>query len=102
VDRTDDKKYVNWARIVKVNGNFQCEVCSRTNVYLESHHKFSWSTYPALRYELSNGACLCKRCHDKFHAIYGTNCTEYQFEQFKQIAVIFMKILSSDSIALSQ
>jgi 5-methylcytosine-specific restriction endonuclease McrA len=94
-DRSDDKKFVRWAKQVKSRDNFCCQVCSKEGVYLESHHLWSWSAYPEKRYDIENGICLCQKCHQHFHAIFGTNCTEYDFNQFVEIYKTFEAIIKA-------
>ncbi len=100
-DRSDDPKYLSWARAVKVKSDFICDICHKKDVYLESHHKNSWDWDISGRYDLSNSACLCKFCHQSFHKIFGYGGNHsYQFEQFKKIYLIFKNIISS-SLSIS-
>lgn len=32
---------------------------------LEVHHIRTWSAYPSMRFDISNGITLCKKCHKK-------------------------------------
>ncbi len=102
-DRSDDSKYVSWARAIKVRDNFSCVLCGKGNndgVYLESHHLCSWDWDIQNRYNLDNGVTLCSnsgcKAHQFFHQIFGYGGNHsYQFEQFKKIYKIFKTILSS-------
>ena len=55
---------------------------------MSSHHIKNWSAYPDLRYDLSNGVCLCNNCHNpfvkgSFHNTYGTrNNTAEQLQEY--------------------
>ena len=89
-DNDEDKR---WSRAVKTAGNFQCALCSAKDVYLESHHKNAYNSYPEQRTLLSNGICLCSYHHNQFHHIWGKgNNTEGQFRQYEEIYKTFRKI----------
>lgn len=94
-DRSEDSKYVSWARACKVKFNFTCCICNAKDVYLESHHISSWDWDIENRYNLDNSACLCAQCHKHFHHIFGYGGNhQFQFEQFKKIYLIFKTMLS--------
>ena len=97
-DRSNDPKYISWAKAVKVKFDYKCIICfaDGNRVYLESHHLNSWDWDIQNRYNLDNSACLCEFCHKKFHQIFGYgNNHKYQFEQFKEIYKIFQNLISS-------
>ena|ERR1700748_1833058 len=102
-DRSEDPKYVSWARAIKVRDNMKCVLCNRGNndgIYLESHHLNSWDWDINSRYLLSNGVTLCSNSgcngHQQFHKIFGYGGNhEFQFEQFKKIYLIFKNLISS-------
>lgn len=89
----DDPDLDRWSRAVKVNANFTCEICNVRGVYLESHHKNGFNAFPDQRLDISNGTCLCRRCHERFHEQfgYGGN-TEFQYQQYEQIAAELRKL----------
>lgn len=95
-DRSKDEKYVEWAKKVKERDKFQCQICGKENVYLHSHHLYSWDIWVNMRYDVENGVTLCYTCHGTFHKIYlkGSN-TRAQFEQFKKSFSIIKKALKS-------
>ena len=58
-------QYKDWRKKVFERDNFTCQKCALhgSKGYLTAHHKKSFSHYPKLRYELSNGVTLCESCH---------------------------------------
>lgn len=56
-------EYIKWRSDVFSRDNWTCQTCGIRGVYLEAHHIKGWSKFPELRYETSNGVCLCKECH---------------------------------------
>ena len=41
-----------------------CQMCkSKNRKNLEVHHILTWAKASSLRYDPSNGICLCKTCH---------------------------------------
>ena len=56
-------KYAEWRGKVFEYDNFTCWTCEEKGGYLIGHHLKSWSEYPELRYEVSNGLTLCGWCH---------------------------------------
>jgi len=77
-----DPAYKNWSRAVRERDNFQCQWpgCGNSG-RLEVHHIKTWGSYPGLRYDISNGITLCKKCHNDIKG------KERDFEQF------FIKVL---------
>jgi 5-methylcytosine-specific restriction endonuclease McrA len=64
-------EYREWQNNVKKKNNFTCQKCNQLGGKLTSHHIRSFIEYPELRYEITNGITFCKKCHKKFHSIYG-------------------------------
>ncbi len=59
------RKYRNWMEQVIEKYQGTCYLCGEESE--ECHHIKSWIDYEELRYEVSNGAALCKKCHYKVH-----------------------------------
>ena len=52
---------------------------SRKRYELEVHHLITWANSPTLRYERTNGICLCKQCHKQvtgYESSYATYLNE--------------------------
>jgi 5-methylcytosine-specific restriction endonuclease McrA len=91
-DRFKDPHYQDWAVAVKSRDDYTCIVCNQRGVELNSHHMNSWDAHPADRFDIDNGATLCKNCHESFHKIYGLGKnTKYQFKEFQKIAKLIIK-----------
>lgn len=92
-DRSEDKRFVRWAKKVKERDGFVCQICFKEKVYLNSHHMNSWDMFVRERYDIDNGVTLCAPCHDKFHEIYGKGKnTKYQFKEFKETIELIKKL----------
>lgn len=60
----DDPVYREWRMRVYKRDKFKCQMplCNnKTN--LQAHHIQKWSAASTLRYEVSNGITLCRKCH---------------------------------------
>ena len=75
-----DYKYTEWRTAVFKRDHFQCKKCHRKG-YLEAHHKKPWATYPELRYIITNGMTLCRRCHKKIHKTIYIKRQKYEEEK---------------------
>lgn len=78
-----------WTKLIKNKFNNTCVCCqSKIQRGMSAHHIMNWSSNPDLRFEITNGICLCKKCHDmyeegSFHQIYGTyNNTKDQLQEY--------------------
>ena len=75
--------YVNWRNKVFKRDNYTCQKCGKKGVYLHPHHIKNFANYSDLRFDVNNGITLCKKCHRKFHSIYGTkNNSNKQLKEF--------------------
>lgn len=59
------KEYKQWIKNVFKRDNWICQMCFKRGGNLEAHHIKSFSKYPELRLDLSNGMTLCLQCHRK-------------------------------------
>ena len=56
-----------WAKQVKERDCFTCQSCGCSGSRLVSHHLFDYATHPKKRLDITNGICLCVKCHNLFH-----------------------------------
>jgi len=56
-------EYKTWRKLVFERDDYTCQMCKKRGVVLQADHIKSWTFYPDLRYELSNGRTLCVDCH---------------------------------------
>lgn len=64
VNNRNGSRYVMWKKKVKKVG--KCEICGSTQ-NLVAHHKIPWSCSIKGRADISNGQCLCDKCHKMMH-----------------------------------
>jgi len=65
-------EYRDWRKSVFLRDMHTCQDCRGKSekgktVYLHAHHLKSFSEYIELRFEVSNGITLCKKCHYARH-----------------------------------
>jgi hypothetical protein len=63
-------RYNEWRTAVFERAKYRCEDCGTYAGPKQAHHIQPWSKFPALRFDLSNGVCLCLPCHAKRHPTY--------------------------------
>lgn len=59
-------KLRRWVRYIKVRDDCTCYLCGIGPVStgrVEAHHIIPKSKFPGRAYDLSNGICLCDKCH---------------------------------------
>jgi hypothetical protein len=59
-------EYEEWRTKVFERDLYTCQDCGQIGDYLHANHIKSFSEYPDLRFEVSNGKTLCVPCHYKF------------------------------------
>lgn len=85
--RESDEYYI-WRNAVGTRDKFTCQCCGTKTRKVEAHHLFSFIQYEDLRYDVRNGLCLCRYCHNtresgSFHNVYGThNNTPNQLREY--------------------
>lgn len=84
----NSNEYEFWRKKVFERDNYTCQCCGSKKNKLNSHHKYNFSEYPSLRFDINNGITLCEQCHllgypNSFHSIYGEkNNTPEQLEEY--------------------
>ena len=62
----DDPVYREWRLRVLKRDKFKCQMpLCNAKKNLQVHHIQKWSSASMLRYEVSNGICLCRKCHQE-------------------------------------
>ena len=67
----DSIEYKAWRLDVFERDGFTCKNCNEKGGYLEAHHIENFHTNIEMRTTINNGITFCKKCHRKFHSIYG-------------------------------
>lgn len=75
---TDEDRIFRAKVIQRDKGKCQMPGCKKK--FKEVHHIFPYSKYPSLRYDSSNGICLCKSHHKEV-----TKKEHYYIEMFLYI-----------------
>lgn len=57
-------RYKKWANDVKERDTYVCQKCgSNIKEEIHAHHIVPWADSVALRFDISNGISLCRKCH---------------------------------------
>lgn len=76
-------QYFLWRDGIYARDNWTCQKCKVRGGFLHAHHILNFSDYKESRFDFSNGITLHKKCHDRFHNIYGrSNNTREQLEEY--------------------
>jgi len=57
--------YRLWREAVFQRDNWTCQKCGNRGGDLEAHHIKPFAYFPDLRFEVSNGQTLCRKCHQE-------------------------------------
>lgn len=79
--------YKEWRNEVKRLANYTCDCCGQWGGDLRSHHLNCYKDFPNQRLDITNGVCLCTKCHSEFHTYMGGNsakCTADDYYNWKQ------------------
>lgn len=77
------EEYFQWRTDVFEKDNYTCQCCSQHGGKLNAHHLDGWHWCEEKRFDIENGATLCRDCHNNFYSIYGKgNNTKEQFEEW--------------------
>jgi len=60
------KEYRHWRNAVLERDGFRCQKCHKSNRRLDAHHIFSFTLFPELRFDVSNGITVYASCHTKY------------------------------------
>lgn len=90
--------YYDFIRKVQQRDSYKCVICgSKKNIQVHHLNGFSFDKENQINPE--NAVCLCEKCHEKFHAVYGKGYnTKEQFQEFsnnKNISLKYSSKLSS-------
>lgn len=66
----DSPEYRFWRRKVRRRDKYTCQMpkCG-SKKSLKVHHILTWAKFPSLRFDIDNGICLCRSCHDKISKV---------------------------------
>jgi hypothetical protein len=62
----DDPQYKKWRAAVRKRDKSKCQMpnCGSKKA-IKVHHILTWAKFPLLRFDINNGICLCRICHDR-------------------------------------
>lgn len=65
------KTWNKWATAVKERDNYTCTHCNYNggihSKQIVAHHKVHYKLSPELKFDVSNGITLCRKCHPLYH-----------------------------------
>lgn len=82
-----------WIKDVLRKYDYTCVKCNKRGGALHAHHLNAFNAFSEQRFDIDNGVCLCKTCHEQFHKQFGKgNNTKHQFQQFIGVSkpIIFL------------
>lgn len=69
-------EYIAWRNAVYERDYWTCQDCKTKPKRIVAHHINPFNDYPELRFEVSNGITLCRRCHKHRHEDIG-ECSRF-------------------------
>jgi hypothetical protein len=83
IARRDIPSNDRWRMKILERDNYTCQKCNKRGGRLIAHHLEGWNRARDMRFIVSNGVTLCRKCHFLFHRIYGRgNNTKTQYKEF--------------------
>lgn len=83
----ETKEYRQW-RVAVIRKDKHCQIC-KSITKRHAHHIKHAKYYPKLRFDVSNGICLCSDCHmvlhNKFAGGYRKKCEEKHLDRMKYV-----------------
>jgi hypothetical protein len=61
------REFKKWREKVFERDSYKCQHCEQIGGELHPHHILKFSEYIELRFDISNGITLCKKCHQLEH-----------------------------------
>ena len=58
-----------WSLAVKTRDKFRCRVCLREGT--DAHHIIHRGQNYGMKWDIENGVCLCRKCHDRADTLNG-------------------------------
>jgi len=75
------KIWKKWSFMVKNRDKWICQHCKYKgyikSAFIIAHHKIHYKIKPELKFEVSNGITLCRKCHPLFHPELKNNIGAY-------------------------
>jgi len=82
------REYKIWQELVLKRDNYTCVLCSQRGGELHVDHIKPFSLFPELRFELSNGRTLCKKCHENTDTYGIIKLKRYEESLYQRICTI--------------
>lgn len=90
-------EYRRW-RVAVIRRDSKCVICGSLQ-NRHAHHINHSQFFPLLRFEVSNGVCMCNECHSQFHNNFKKNtkmkCDYVDWNNFKNL-VQYIKDLNTN------
>jgi len=87
----DTREYRIW-RIEVIRRDKICQICGSRR-RRQAHHINHATYFKELRFVVSNGVCLCSKCHSHYHndfvGNYRKKCDRYSYDNFVQLTNYF-------------